>query len=81
MSKLWYDYNYHFKFPSTFLTYQNSYDLRIKLKIIGSLSTVTIEKVFHVDLFLQHFNVLASEKANIKKLLLNSLINYKGLEL
>ena len=67
MSKLLYDYNYPFKFPSTFLTYQNSYDLRIKLKIIDSLSTVTLEKVFHAELFLKHFNVSASKKANIKK--------------
>jgi|AntRauTorckE5430_2_1112549.scaffolds.fasta_scaffold05904_4 hypothetical protein len=67
MSKLLYDYNYPFKFPSTFLTYQNIYDLRIKLKIIESLSTVPLEKVFHAELFLQHFNVSASKKANIKK--------------
>ena len=67
MLELLYDYPYPFKFPSTFLTFQNIYDLQIKLRIIESLSTVPLEKLFHAELFLQQFNTLASKKASIKK--------------
>ena len=67
MLELLYDYPYPFKFPSTFLTFQNIYDLQIKLRIIESLSTVPLEKLFHAELFLQQFNTSASKKASIKK--------------
>ena len=67
ISKLLYDYHYPFAFPNTFLTYQNIYDLRIKLEFIQVISTIPLEKVFYVEVFLQQFNIPTSQKALIKK--------------
>lgn len=39
VSKLLYDYYYPFSFPNTFLTYQNTYDLQIKVKLIQAISS------------------------------------------
>ena len=67
MSKLLYDYDYPFSFPNTFLTYQNIYDLHIKVKVIQAISTVPLEKVFYVEVLLEQFNVSTSKKSTIKK--------------
>lgn len=67
VSKLLYDYDYPFSFPNTFLTYKNTYDLQVKLKVIEAISTVPLEKVFYVEVFLEQFNVSTSKKAIIKK--------------
>lgn len=67
VSKLLYDYHYPFTFSNTFLTYQNIYDLQIKLEFIQVISPVPLEKVFYVEVFLQQFNTSASQKALIKK--------------
>ena len=67
ISKLLYDYYYPFSFPNTFLTYKNIYDLQIKLKVIEAISTISLEKVFYVEVFLEQFNISTSKKAIIKK--------------
>ena len=41
-----------FSFPNMFLTYKNIYDLQIKLKVIEAISTILLEKVFYVEVFL-----------------------------
>ena len=69
ISKLLYEYPYSFAFPNTFLNYQNIYDLQVKIKIIESLSTVSLEKVFYVEVFLQRFNISTQKKKNQKKVL------------
>lgn len=67
ISKLLYAYQYPFSFPNTFLTYKNIYDLQLKLQLIEAISTVTLEKVFYVEVFLKQFNVSTSKKAIMKK--------------
>jgi len=65
--ELLYYYYYPFSFPNTFLTYKNIYDLQIKIKFIESISVVSLEKVFYVEIFLEQFNISTSKKAVIKK--------------
>jgi len=65
--ELLYDYYYPFSFPSTFLTYKNIYDLQIKIKFIESISVVSLEKVFYVEIFLEQFNISKSKITVIKK--------------
>lgn len=67
ISKLIYEYNYPFSFPNEFLRYKDIYDLQIKLKVIKTISTVPLEKVFYVEVFLEQFNVSTKKKAAIKK--------------
>lgn len=67
VSKLLYDYYYPFSFPNTFLTYQNTYDLQIKVKLIQAISTIPIEKIFYVQVFLEQFNISTSKKTIVKK--------------
>jgi hypothetical protein len=67
VSKLLYDYSYPFAFPNTFLTYQNLYDLQVKLQIIELISTVSLEKVFYVQIFIEQFKVPTQKKTQIKK--------------
>ena len=67
ISKLLYGYHYPFSFPNTFLTYKNIYDLQVKLKLIEAISTIPLEKIFYVKVFLEQFNISTSKKAIIKK--------------
>lgn len=67
ISKLLYEYYYPFSFPETFLTYKNIYDLKIKLEFIESISVISLEKVFYIEVFLEQFNISTSKKAVIKK--------------
>lgn len=66
ISESLYSYCYPFSFPNTFLIYKDIYDLRIKLEIIESISTVPLEKVFYTEIFLQQFNLSTQKKAQIK---------------
>ena len=50
-----------------FLTYKNIYYLQIKLKVIEAISTIPLEKVFYVEVFMEQFNISTSKKAIIKK--------------
>jgi hypothetical protein len=81
ISKLLYEYRYPFSFPNKFLRYKNIYDLQIKLKVIETISTVPLEKVFHAEVFLEQFNVSTKKKQPLKNILLKSLVSYKWLEL
>ena len=81
ISKLLYEYTYPFSFPNEFLRYKDIYDLQIKLKVIKTISTVPLEKVFYVEVFLEQFNVSTKKKQPLKSRLLKSLVSYKCLEL
>jgi hypothetical protein len=67
VSKSLYGYYYPFSSPNRFLTYKNTYDLQIKLKVIEAISTIPLEKVFYVEAFLEQFSISTSQKAIIKK--------------
>nr|YP_010133685.1 hypothetical protein KYU99_pgp068 [Nitzschia supralitorea]QWM93175.1 hypothetical protein [Nitzschia supralitorea] len=54
------------QFPNKFLRYKNIYDLQIKLKVIETISTVFLEKVFNVEVFLEQFNVSTKKKQPLK---------------
>ena len=76
-----YFYPYPFVFPGYFLTYQNKYDLEIKLQLIESFSTVGLEKRFGVKNFLNQFSVPNKDLTKIKKQLIDSFSRLKDSEL
>ena len=76
-----YFYQYPFLFPNYFISYQNKYDLEIKLQLIESFSTVGLEKRFPVRNFLNQFSVPNKELKKIKKQLVDSFSTLKGSEL
>ena len=39
-----YSYTYPFVFPASFRTYQNKYDLQVKIEILKSFASVEVEK-------------------------------------
>ena len=64
-----YWYQYPFVFPVSFLSYQTTYELQVKLQIIQVMSQNSLEKVFYVKVFLDQFNVPQQKKAQLKKLI------------
>ena len=76
-----YFYQYPFVFPDYLLTYQNKYDLEIKLQLIESFSTVELEKRFAVKNFLNQFSVPNKDLTKIKKELLNLFSRLKDSQL
>jgi hypothetical protein len=76
-----YFYQYPFFFPSCFLTYQNKYDLKVKLQLIENFSTVELEKIFPVKNFLNQFSIPNKDRKTIKKQLINSFYQLKDSEL
>lgn len=72
VSKLLYDYRYPFSFPNTFLTYENTYELKVKLEVIQTISQVPLEKIFYVEVFLDQFNVPTKKKRQIKQLIVEA---------
>ena len=67
-----YFYRYPFSFPSFFLTYQNTYELQVKLQIIKVMCINSLEKKFYVKTFLDQFNISTQKRAQIKKLIVKS---------
>ena len=65
-------YFYPFSFPSYFLTYRDTYDLRVKLEIIQLISTNPLQKVFYTNLFLKQFNVSTNKERQIKQLIVEA---------
>nr|YP_009686253.1 hypothetical protein [Halamphora calidilacuna]QDR25067.1 hypothetical protein [Halamphora calidilacuna] len=66
-----YFYQYPVLFPDYLLTYQDKYDLKIKLQLIESFSTVELEKRFTLKNFLNKFSVQNKDLTKIKKELIN----------
>lgn len=64
LSKLLYEYSYPFSFPNEFLRYKDIYDLQSKLTVIKTISTVSLEKVFYVEVFREQFNVSTKKSSH-----------------
>ena len=64
-----YYYQYTFMFPSSFLSYRTTYELRVKLQLIQVRSQNNLKKVFHVKVFLDQFNVPQQKKAQFNELI------------
>lgn len=43
-----YSYIYPFVFPASFRTYQNKYDLQVKIEILKSFASVEVEKRIYI---------------------------------
>jgi hypothetical protein len=63
-------YRYPFQFPKAFLTYQNKYDLRVKLFFLKSFSVMELEKELPVQKFLRQFAIPNAKKHQLRKLIL-----------
>jgi len=63
-----YSYTYPFVFPASFRTYQNKYDLQVKIQILKTFASVEVEKRICIrDIY--GFNVLSNvDKTRIKKI-------------
>lgn len=73
-----YNQKYPFKLPEKFLFYENSYDLRIKLKIIEILSQSDIEKQFFFKEFLDHQTVSNTKKTYIQHKIIELLLELEN---
>ena len=76
-----YFYPYPFSFPVDFLVWKNKYDLLMKLQLIESLSTVSLEKKFPLKNFLNQFSVSNKDLTKIKKQLIELFSELKDSEL
>lgn len=72
LSKQLDQYFYPFSFPSYFLTYKDTYDLRVKLEIIELISTYPLQKVFYTKMFLKQFSVSTKKERQIKQLIVEA---------
>jgi hypothetical protein len=52
-----YLYRYPFYFPKQFLTYDDTYDLRVKIFFLLFFSTIELEKEFPIKEFLDQFDI------------------------
>lgn len=76
-----YFYAYPFSFPVDFLVWKNKYDLLMKLQLIESFSTVSLEKKFPLKNFLNQFSISNKERTKIKKQLIELFSKLKDSEL
>jgi hypothetical protein len=68
-----YTYKNPFSFPESYLTYEDKYEMQIKLRIIQSFANNTLKKEFKVSEFLEKFkNTPNKTKAHIKNMILVS---------
>ena len=68
-----YSYQYPFLFPKSYLSYQDKYDMQIKLQIMQSFANTSLKKKFNVSEFLDRFqNTPNQTKAHIKNLIINT---------
>lgn len=68
-----YTYQYPFSFPKSYLTYQDEYDMQVKLQLIQTFANTTLIKEFKVFEFLQKFRSTPNKiKADIKDLILKA---------
>ena len=62
-----YFYRYFFYFPKEFLTYDDTYDLRVKIFFLLSFSTIELEKEFPIEEFLDQFDISNSRMIRLRK--------------
>ena len=78
-----YLYTYPFNLPKTFLIYQDTYDLRVKLFFIKSFAVRDIEKQLRTESFLVQFSVSNYKSSKIRKYivaLMHHVLNSKLIE-
>ena len=76
-----YFYPYPFRFSADFLVWKNKYDLEMKLQLIESFSTVSLEKKFPLKSFLNQFSVSNKDLTKIKQQLIDLFSELKDSEL
>lgn len=62
------DYNYPFSHSSYFLNWKNKHDLRVKIRIIQSFNTYSIQKVIPISKFLEDYRNQSGKTKNLVKL-------------
>ena len=68
-----YSYQYPFLFPKSYLSYQDKYDMQIKLQIMQSFANTSLKKKFNVLEFMNRFqNTPNQTKAYIKNLIIKA---------
>jgi hypothetical protein len=68
-----YLYRYPFYFPKQFLTYDDTYDLRVKIFFLLSFSTIGLEKEFPIEGFLDQFDISNSRMIRLRKSIVTTL--------
>ena len=72
-----YRYKYPFFFPTSFIRYQNKYDLQIKLQFIESISNIGIQKKFHIQTFINQFSVSNQKRTQLKEVIIDLFYQLK----
>lgn len=75
-----YFYNYPFLLPKEFFSSSSSYELKVRLELIKSISVVSPKKKFCVYAFFNKFSISNKNKTKLKKLIVDSfdlLVNKK----
>lgn len=62
-----YFYKYPFYFPKKFLTYDDTYELRVKIFFLLSFSLIELEKEFRIEAFLNQFDISNSRMVKLRK--------------
>lgn len=66
-------YDYPFKLPSTFTSYQNDHDMLVKFQLIRAISSHSQKKAIQVRSFLAQFKLSNQKRAKIALLFLKNL--------
>ena len=76
-----YFYKYPFLFPNSFLTYENGYDLQVRIELIESISKVGLRKIFHSEDFFNQFSISNQKQTQMKNVIINLLDEFKEIKL
>lgn len=68
-----YLYRYPFQFTNYFLSWNNNYQLQVKIEIIQIISSENLQKQFYVQDFLNKFKVSNNKKTQIKITIIEAL--------
>lgn len=72
MAKQLFCYDYPFVLPKSFLVYRNKHELQVKLELLKSISSTSIKKEFHTEIFFNQFSISNQKLSKIKKFFLKS---------
>lgn len=68
-----YFYRYPFQFNNSFKTSKNKYQLLVKIQIVHVISVTSLKKQFHVEEFLNQFNISNTKQTQLKQITITVL--------
>ncbi len=68
-----YFYEYPFQFHDYFRHWKNNYQFQVKIELIEVISTLNLKKEFHVEEFINQFNISNSKKTELKHFIVETI--------